>query len=228
MHDGHRQRIDEKVRQFGFEGLEEHEQLEQILYAVIPRKNTNHLAHTLLEKYGTLGGVLAADIRELEKIEGVGHRTAAFLTCLPGLLGAVHRSAFNIKKLAAQKELEDYVKTFFYGKLIETAYVFFFNSLDGVIGFEKISEGVASETYIHPQQVVRKAVTSNASKVVIAHNHPCGLSKPSNQDKIVAGQIFTALNAVGIEFRDSIIVAQGECYSMGIHGDYVPDKKKLY
>lgn len=223
MHGGHRKRIDEKVRLFGFEGLSEYEQLEQLLYVVIPRKNTNFLAHELIDKYGTLSGVLSADVKDLENMDGIGHRTAVFLTTLPELMGAVHRSTFNPARLTDQKKLEEYVQTFFFGKLVETAYAIFLNSLDGVIGFERLSVGIASETYIYPVQVAKKAIVSNASKVVIAHNHPCGVSKPSQQDMSTTRRVLKALHAIEIELRDSLIVAKGECFSMREHGYLVLD-----
>ena len=130
VHSGHRSRLDKKVMEKGLEMLEPHEQLEHILFAVIPRGDTNALAHRLLERFMTVAGVLNADVEELMLIEGVGRRTAMFLTDLPQLLGIVERSVWADAppKLRESEEVAEFVKTYFYGKLTEEIYVISLNS----------------------------------------------------------------------------------------------------
>lgn len=69
IHAGHRARMLKRVRERGFEGMEEHEILEVLLYAVIRRGNTNPTAHRLINKFGSLKGVLNADEAELMSVE---------------------------------------------------------------------------------------------------------------------------------------------------------------
>jgi DNA repair protein RadC len=131
LHDKHRQRLDKKAILYGFDMLEPHEQLEELLFQVIPRGDTNAIAHRLLERFVTIRGVINADVDELEQIKGVGHRAAMFLTSLPKLLGIIER---NLKtevppKLRTTKEIANYVKTYFYGRLIEETYIFSLNFL---------------------------------------------------------------------------------------------------
>ena len=85
MHGGHRQRLKDKVRQNGLTSLSLHEVLELILTYTIPQKDTNQLAHELIDTYGGFSKVLEADYYDLMKNKGVGEETALFLSMLPRL-----------------------------------------------------------------------------------------------------------------------------------------------
>ena len=63
----------------GFDNYHEHEILEQLLFEVLPRRNTNEIAHVLIVRFGSLGGVFSASRAELLSVRGVGARTADFL-----------------------------------------------------------------------------------------------------------------------------------------------------
>ncbi|MDO4744039.1 MAG: DNA repair protein RadC, partial [Clostridia bacterium] len=147
LHDKHRQRLDKKVKEYGLEMLEPHEQLEHLLFAVIPRGDTNELAHRLLKRFVTVRGVLNADPEELQEIKGVGSRAAMFLTSLPALLGIVERNMKNElpPRMRTTKEIVDYVKTYFYGRLTEASYIFSLNSSHRLLSVSRISEGIAGE-----------------------------------------------------------------------------------
>lgn len=78
-HGGHRNRLRQRVVNEGFDGLEPHEILEFLLCYAIPRQDVNALAHALIRRFGSVGGVLGAELPELMSVEGVGARTARWL-----------------------------------------------------------------------------------------------------------------------------------------------------
>ena len=78
-HGGHRARMRQKVQSNGFEGLEPHEIIEFLLFYAIPRQDVNELAHRLIDRFGSVRGVLSAEPSELESVPGVGARTARWL-----------------------------------------------------------------------------------------------------------------------------------------------------
>ena len=78
-HGGHRARLRRKVRESGLDALAPHEILEYLLYHIVPRQDVNALAHRLLERFGSVEGVLCAELEELAQTPGVGPRTAGFL-----------------------------------------------------------------------------------------------------------------------------------------------------
>ncbi len=218
LHDGHRERIDLKARLMGLEFMEEHEQLEKLLFAVIPRGNTNELAIKLLGEFGSIYGVLSADVKQLMHIEGVGKRTAEFLHDLMPLLGIVERSAMcetdaKIKLDSAEKTGE-YAKQFFYGKLTENLYMVSLNSARQVMRFDKISEGDSTSAGVSIHTITKRAILNEACFVVLMHNHPGGRLEPSMADITMTRDVKNALEAVGVTLLDHIIVACGKWMSM--------------
>lgn len=216
IHDEHRERLDRKVREHGLEMLEPHEQLEHLLYAVIPRGDTNEIAHRLLERFITISGVLNADVEELVKIKGVGRRTAMFLTTMPSMLGIVERSVKYEEppRLFELDEIFDYASTYLRGRLMEAAYLFSLNSAFKLLAVSKVSEGTQNEMYIQPKKVVKQAIMDNAMLALIVHNHPCGNPNPSFEDIALSRTLNDALEAVDIRLVDSVIISGNEIYSI--------------
>ena len=146
-HDGHRIRMREKLESGNLADLPEHEQLEILLFSVIPRGNTNEIAHELLRKFGSIYGVLSADISSLLEVDGIGARVADFLHNLPAVLGVVMRSKISrmkqIKKFLLNdiNTLKDYLFSLFSDTVSERAYILFLNKGFRLIKFEKISDG---------------------------------------------------------------------------------------
>ena len=79
-HAGHRQRMRERFRTQGLDGFAPHEVLELMLFYAIPQKNVNPLAHRLLERFGTLHGVLQASVEQLMQVDGIGETAATLLS----------------------------------------------------------------------------------------------------------------------------------------------------
>ena len=218
-HAGHRARLDEKAGRMGFEFLEEHEQLEKILFVAVPQGNTNPMAHRLLEQCGSLYGVLTADVEELVKVPGVGRRTAQYLHDLFPLLGCVERCMLQEGKrrypcLRTAEEMGAYAKTMFYGKLVECFYMISLNQNHQAFRFDKLSEGTLDETPVYVRETVKAAIRTTAKYVVIAHNHPGRTLIPSSADTSASRLLYAGLDTVGIELLDHIIVSHGEFISL--------------
>ena len=94
LHAGHRQRVRKRFIEHGFEGFEPHEILEMVLFYAIPRKDTNLLAHKLLERYGTFAKVCDAPVDVLQRDFGLTESAAVLLKMLPPL-SSVYVSSHN-------------------------------------------------------------------------------------------------------------------------------------
>ena len=120
---------------------------------MIPRGNTNEIAHELLKKFGSIYGVLSADISSLLEVDGIGARVADFLHNLPAVLGVVMRSKISYETdnkflLNDINTLKDYLFSLFSDTVSERAYILFLNKGFRLIKFEKISDGSLEQVYI--------------------------------------------------------------------------------
>lgn len=79
LHAGHRDRLKKRFDAVGERGFEDHTLLELLLFYGVPQKDTNPIAHRLIERFGSLPAVLEAPARELMQVEGVGENVARLL-----------------------------------------------------------------------------------------------------------------------------------------------------
>ena len=117
MHSGHRQRMRERIEKNGLDSLADHEVLEVLLYYVQPRVNTNQQAHRLMKKFGSLSAVLNADVTALMEVEGIGEKSALFLSSLSEISRRYMIDSFeHRKKPVSLQDLTDYMKSLFLGE----------------------------------------------------------------------------------------------------------------
>ena len=83
IHDGHRERLKDRFAEYGLESFNELNALELLLFYAIPRRDTNTVAHALLDRFGSLAEVFDASVQELESVSGVGHNTALLIRLIP-------------------------------------------------------------------------------------------------------------------------------------------------
>lgn len=214
MHEGHRQRLTKRFLSEGLESFEEHEILEFMLFYVIPRQDTNATAHRLLEKFGSLAGVLEANAADIATVAGMGDRAAAYLTMFPGVLRAYKKSKIGERPIiqSIQKAC-DFAISLLYGKPYEQFYVIWLNTQNRVIHYEKLSEGGISSSPIYMNKVAAAGLRHHAVKGIIAHNHPGGDVTPSPMDVQTTHEIMHALGVLDIELVDHIIVSDDACFS---------------
>lgn len=85
-HSGHRARKRRQFRDHGIDAFADHEVLELLLYYAVPRRDTNPIAHALMDRFGSLNAVLSAPVEELERVPGMGAQCRpAFEAGAPGL-----------------------------------------------------------------------------------------------------------------------------------------------
>ncbi len=214
MHEGHRQRLIRRYGNGGLEGFEEHEILELLLFYAVPRVDTNPIAHRLIERFGSLAEVLEADPKDLEEIEGIGPRAAAFLTMMPNMLRAYEKSRLGKRPvISSARDACDYAKTLLFGKPYEQFYMVWLGTQGRVIHCERLSEGSITESPVYVSKVAAAALRHHAAKGLIAHNHPGGTPRPSRADVETTRMVLHALSTLGIELIDHVIVSDGQTFS---------------
>ena len=228
VHTGHRQRLKERFRKEGLDHFEEHQVLELLLFYCIPRIDTNPLAHSLLDRFGTLAQVLEAPVEELEKVPGIGTNAATFLslTTAVGRYYLVNRSMQTVFLQTIEK-CGAYLQPYFYGRRNETVYMLCLDAKCKVLCCKEVGEGSVNSAGIPIRRIVEIALGANATSVILAHNHPSGFAVPSGEDVQTTRRIAMALDAVEIELVDHIVYADEDYVSMAQSGYYYPEDCRL-
>lgn len=215
IHDGHRQRMKERFLQEGLDHFSDYQVLELLLFYAVPRKDTNPLAHALIDHFGSLSQVLEAPVEELEKVEGIGANAATLLKLATelGRYYMVNRSTRHTI-LQTITECGEYLKPFFFGRRNETVFLLCLDAKCKVLCCREVGEGSVNSANVPIRRIVEIALGANATSVVLAHNHPSGLAFPSGEDVATTRRVAAALSTVDVKLVDHIIVADDDFVSL--------------
>ncbi len=216
IHTGHKNRLREKFcKNDNFSVFEDHEKIEMMLNYIDVRRNKNGTAHSLIKKFGSVKGVLDASREELENVDGVGENIATYILMIRQLLAEYTRDASKVSSTRVPgTELTDYVKSLFDGINKETIYMFCVNSAGKITHKQIIGSGTATGVLLDQREVLSLALSSNASGVIFAHNHPMGFAVASEEDIISTKSLEKYLKGLKIEMIDHFIVAEDKCVSI--------------
>lgn len=213
-HKDHRKRVRKKYIQNGIEVFHLHEAVEMLLFYAVPRKDTNELAHHLLNKFGSISSLLDAPLDLLKKA-GLSENGAVFIKLIPEFarLYIDDKHSSPIKVLTTDN-WGDYLVNKFIGKSNEQVILLLLDSKGKELFCGVISSGSVNASEIYIKKIVELTVLYNASSAVLAHNHPSGMALPSRTDLITTKSIYTALNLLGVQLNDHIIVADNDYVSL--------------
>jgi len=218
MHEDHRQRLRALFRSAGLDSLQPHNVLELLLFYSIPRRDTNEIAHRLLDHFGTLVNVLDAEPEELCKVEGVGEASATLIS-FAAQLARRYLSEQSGEKISfrSPKEFQNYVLRQFLGEKNEVTYLYCLDNAGQLLRQCKVSLGTKYAVSLDNRTLLETAFHHNATRVVLAHNHPSGLCAPSQEDIRLTESVVKLYGEVNIRLLDHLIIAEGECFSMAAH-----------
>nr|VFK24864.1 MAG: DNA repair protein RadC [Candidatus Kentron sp. LFY] len=200
--------------------FEDHQVLELILFQVLKRRDTNPIAHQLLRRFGSLSGVLEADPVDLATVEGVGKQAATFLALLPAVTRRYFhdRVARNRPRLDHPEIVAEYLIPLMAGRSEEVFYVLCLDTQCRVLYPALLGKGTVKEAHVHPRRVVEVAIRHRAASLILAHNHPGGTVRPSEQDRRLTRHLVQILGGIDIAVLDHVIVAGEDVYSFSASG----------
>lgn len=211
IHDGHRDRMRERFLQNGLESFNEIEALELLLYYAIPRRDTNPIAHALLERFGSLYYVFDASEEELCEVPDISRRTAALIKLVPQMVKVSEiNNASQIKEIKTTQDAVDFLLPRFRYEKDEIMVLLCLDTQKRIIHSEVISRGIVNAVSFDTRRLVEIALKRKAAFVIIAHNHPNGPPLPSKEDDSTTSLVYRALSTVSIGLYDHIIVAGDE------------------
>ncbi len=216
---GHRQRIKERFLRSGLKDWKDYEILELALTFAVARKDTKQTAKQLIEKFGSLKNVLNSDIEKLKEIKGIKEHASFFISFLKNF--AVKYAELELaekEKISSPSDTVVFLKTLIGSSKDEIFYAIFMNASNKILFYDEINRGVVNKSAVYPRKIVELALKNNATSVIIAHNHPGGGCKPSQNDIIATEAVLKALKTVDVSLLDHIIVTDKNYYSFKDNG----------
>lgn len=214
VHDGHRKTVKKKFIENGLDVFEPHEALELYLYYAIPRRDTNPLAHRLLDRFVTIAGVCDAPIDELMNEFGLTENTAVLLKLLPQMSRLYNESKLSDENIIKLDTIGDLMKSKFIGRTEEVVVLLLGDAKGKIIFFDVISKGSINSSDIPIRKIVDLSIRHNAKLAFMAHNHPSGNALPSKSDVDTTLLIRTTLKTVGVQLYDHFIVTDDDYVSL--------------
>lgn len=215
MHDGHRERMKKRFLSEGLDNFTDVQVLELLLFYAIPQRDTNPIAHELIDRFGSLSQVFSASVEELQKVNGIKQNAATLIQLVPEVVRFIGvDEIMNTKILPTIESCGEYLKRFLSHRKNETVFLLCLDSKCKVLCCKEIGEGSVNSASISIRKIVETALSVNASSVVLAHNHPSGIALPSAEDVQTSMRAARALGMVDIALADHIIVADDDYVSL--------------
>ncbi len=218
VHAGHRKRVRERFLNESLDNFPPHNVLEFLLFYGLPQRDTNELAHRLIERFGSLRDVFDAPYEELLKVDGVGESVAALIKLIPQLTRRYMVDSSMEQYLNSTEKAGKFLQPYYIARKNETVYLVCLDSKCKVLSCQMIFEGSVNSTQVNIRKIIETAFKYNAAGIIIAHNHPGGVALPSPEDLGTTQRISEALRAVGLSFIDHIILADGDFVSLADSG----------
>ena len=217
LHEGHRDRLRRRYLKEGAEGLSEVDLLELFLFFVIPRSNTSEIAHRLLQQFGSLAAIFDVPSCELERVPGVGHKTAIFLNHMAEIFQGYYRVALQ-NPLDTTAKLNEYIFSRFLGYDNEWILLILLTANNRIYYCRKIGDGAFRIENLDVRKIASICADFHCHRIVIAHNHPDGYALPSRDDIETTQMLLRILRSIDVEMIDHIIVSNSEYVSLSESG----------
>ena len=209
----------EKMLERGPGALSDAELLAIFLRTGVAGRSAVDLARDLLASFGGLAGLLAADQRRFCQEKGLGTAKYAQLQAVLELSRRyLHTRISGQDVLTSPEATRDYLKMRLYSSPHEIFACLFLDNRHRVIRYEELFHGTIDGASVHPREVVRRVMETNAAAVIFAHNHPSGVAEPSQADVRITQKLKDALSLIEVRVLDHIIVGDGEGTSFAERG----------
>lgn len=219
VHDGHRDRMKRRFVRYGLDNFDDHSVLELLLFYSIPRKDTNEIAHRLMNRFGSLSAVFEARYEDLLRVEGIGENAAILLNLIPQVCRRYQISKTEDDRVIhTSEDAGRYLRPLYLYAREEIVYLMCLDAKSRLICLKELGRGSLNEVVVSIRTIVETALMQNATAVILSHNHVDGFALPSREDEMTTYRIRDALLLVGITLVDHIVVCDDELVSFADSG----------
>ena len=207
LHVNHRERVKERFNKVGLDSFEPHNVLELLLFYSIPQKDTNELAHLLINRFGTLSGVLEAPYEELITVPGIKEHTATLIKLIPSIAEKYCRYDCMLgTKFDGDKMIGDYLVGRYASSPVEFVTQMLFDKDMKLVECRTIKYGSINSATFASKLLVDRAVKKDAKFVALAHNHPNGSYLPSSDDLRTTSNVEKLFGIIDIKLIGHYII----------------------
>jgi DNA repair protein RadC len=209
----------EKLLARGEAALSEPELLAIVLRTGVRGKSAVDLARELLERFGTLHGLLEAEPEAIQRSSGLGPAKSAQLRAVLALVKrALGQEVQRRDNLSSPQAVRDYLRLNLAQRDREVFVAVFLDAQNRVLKIQELFAGTLTQTSVFPRDVVRYALLANAAAVIFAHNHPSGLAEPSRADETLTQALKQVLALVDVKVLDHFVVGAAGAMSFAERG----------
>lgn len=218
IHAGHRKRMKAQFREHGLEAFTDIQALEMLLFYAFPQKDTNPVAHALLERFGSYRRVMEANVDDLLGTKGVGEHAALLISLVVELnrryLKCLRNPSEKRTVLKSVDDYCDYARDLFRYRTTEEVYMVCMNGDRRVQSEHLLATGDVSSVGFPLRKMVEIVLRESAVYVLLTHNHIADIAVPSTADITSTAQVYRLFHALGVMVVDHIVVSDDECVSM--------------
>ncbi|SCK21795.1 DNA repair protein RadC [Vogesella sp. LIG4] len=209
----------EKLLQRGPQVLSDAELLAIFLRTGVRGSSAVDMARQLLQRFGSLGRLLAASADELGRCSGMGPAKYAQFAAVKELARRLLAEDLRLDDALDNPEaVRHYLRLAIGSQQVEVFLVLFLTAQNCLLAVEELARGTLTETRVYPREVARRALQHNASAVIVAHNHPSGVAEPSAADRALTATLKQALQLVDIRLLDHFVVTGAHAESLAERG----------
>lgn len=209
----------EKLLQRGANALSDSELLAIFLRTGVTGKSAVDLARDLLAELGGLRGLFSANEKGFCAVKGLGRAKYAQLQAVLEMSRRYLEEEIRDRDLLTSPEAtRAYLKTQLHHHAREVFACLFLDNRHRIIRYEELFQGTIDGASVHPREVVRRAMEVNAAAVIFAHNHPSGVTEPSQADLRITQRLKDALALVDVRVLDHLIIGEGDAASLAEQG----------
>lgn len=206
---GHRDRLRARFAEKGEQALADYELLELYLFRSIPRRDIKPLAKALMAKFGSFAEVISAPTEQLTEVKGVSEKIALDLQIIRAAATKLgQQNLMGRPILSSWSALLDYCRSVMQFERTEQFRVLFLDKKNRLIADEILGEGTVDRAPVYPREVIKRALTHEATAIILTHNHPSGDPTPSKSDIDMTHHMIEAMKPIGVTVHDHLIIGR--------------------
>lgn len=217
IHSGHRRRVREKFIASDFEHFNDHEILELMLFYTIPMRDTNPIAHELLNHFGSISAVFDASYEELRQF-GLPEKSAVLMNSIPVICHNYMKDRnFNLRKRYDENQLKTRLIAYSLKKQKPVHIYAFFDAMETELFFGTLP-------YTEGERIVENlcnlAMKYNAATMILCTSTTSGIAYPTPEDMGLFSMISDSLNGIHIHIKEWYIVSGTRIENLSDHSDF--------